>query len=101
MESGSNEKGSWIKFSDGTLLEWGYFDFATEYSGENPISFPLAFMSMPLVYIQNYGAHYGNDAYFAIYQIKEVTTTYFKSLNYDQYYPFAFGKAWLAIGKWK
>lgn len=112
IESGSNERGSWIKYSNGTLICYGEFEkfcntWTTansiyECAVENPLTFPFEFIERPMsVQLANTG---DQDKYRAcwiqklMYSKTGITRLLLgKSSNYSDNFRFSY----FAIGKWK
>lgn len=111
IESGSNDNGSYIKFADGTLLQYGVFDtnerdFTTEFGSvfyNNSyfgINFPLEFINVPIITVnEELGGYLGGNILgglptksnfrVCLYTAKSATLTR-NAIIY-----------WQAIGKWK
>lgn len=112
VESGSNSKGYWIKYADGTMIQGGTFTFegATNiplpYGGNRSngitVSFPLSFVATPKSLIATSGSDTNDIGYvtnnsqltkssFAGFwwTINANNTTLVHTIN------------WLAIGRWK
>ena len=54
VQSGSNEHGSWVKFSDGTIIQSGIIGSAssTTYYTNPPVTFPIPFTDKNSIHIQ-------------------------------------------------
>lgn len=73
VESGSNANGSWVKFADGTMIQYGTYDtgltdFTTEFgsvfynNSYFAINFPLEFIGVPSIVInQELGGYLGGS----------------------------------------
>ena len=119
MESGSNEKGSWLKFPDGTMIQYGYLPgelSSTKYYF--PIDLPQKFVDNNyIVFRQSVGLHTDNNAPLSLYQVLrskangEMYNTkekFYLSLVYSNptvcytgNTPIYEGDYWLVIGRWK
>lgn len=112
FESGSNSNGNYIKFNDGTLIQWGTVtkniavttlsSSTNWYYGDGyVVNFPISFIN------NNYYANVNNDnaglISLMVYSTTAKTTSSFEfnlscnievtSRNYDF--------SWIAIGRWK
>lgn len=107
IESGSNNNGSWIKYSDGTMICYRKIEktvaitntYGTLYKGIfEDINFPQSFVSTPYCLAQNNGANH-----IIIGQCQDVSTT--KIGNLEIWSPIATTTyvipVIIAIGKWK
>lgn len=110
-ESGSNANGSWVKYADGTMIQYGTYDtgltdFTTEFGSVfynqsySTIKFPLAFVDVPSIIInQELGGYLGGNtlgglptkANFRVYLYTAMSATLTR--NAIIY--------WQAIGRWK
>ena len=111
IESGSNNNGSWIKYSDGTMIcyaeirrEVNFGQSGNSYTGETTtaISFPQAFIGNPRVTINT--QHDGDYYYCIVYgfirnktSITKITFLRTSSPSAVVNIPFSY----IAIGKWK
>ncbi len=105
VESGSNANGSWVKFSDGTMMQWGRktlqnVEFAQTggiyYSQKQVFSFPQTFIQNPSISISGMtpnmcwignSTSYTEQFTFTVLHSIETTRTVFIE--------------WQAIGRWK
>jgi len=110
-DSGTNPLGSWIRFTDGTMVQWGNYSFtvpalATNVSDTSAItpSYPLSFISKPTItYGMNaaYGEFFGmkvvegsqNLSSFVM-NIRNLGSTSTPSVTLQIF-------SWQATGKWK
>jgi hypothetical protein len=104
---GSNSSGSWIKFSDGTMKQWGDSDTATINSGPASSfyyhayygSFPVPFIAIPNLITAKSRKTYGSIG--SAYQIVPPTTSSWSieasSLNNTE----TASTPWNAFGRWK
>lgn len=111
IESGSNDNGSYIKFADGTMIQWGTYDtgltdFTTEFGSvfynqlNSTINFPLAFVDIPSIVInQEIGGYLGGNTMGGL-----PTKTNFRVYLYTTKSATLTRNAtiyWQAIGRWK
>lgn len=111
VESGSNANGSWVKYADGTMFQYGIYDtgltdFTTQfgsvfYANVNPtIDFPLDFVDVPSIVInQELGGYLGGSTLGGL-----PTKTNFKVYLYIAQSGVLNRNAtiyWQAIGRWK
>lgn len=105
VESGSNENGSWVKFSDGTMIQWGRktlqnVEFAQTggiyYSQRQVFPFPQVFIQNPSISISGttsnicwIGNSTSNTEQFTFNVLHSNETTRTVLIE------------WQAIGKWK
>lgn len=111
VESGSNQYGTWTKYSDGTMVcsseirrEVTFVQSGNSYTGETTtaISFPQAFINNPRVTINT--QHYEDYYYCAVYGfIRNKTSitkiTFFRTNSPGAVVNIPF--SYIAIGKWK
>ena len=111
IESGSNDNGRWIKYSDGTMIcyasvlrEINFYSSGSSYTGEttSKITFPQQFAETPRVTMNT--QHDGDYYYCIVYgflrdktSITKITFLRTSSPNAAVEIPFAY----IAIGKWK
>lgn len=112
VESGSNSTGSWIKFSDGTMICWGYNSYAWQsfelegnvyISNELTLELPQEFKSGTLTNwkvievhtISGSGIYWCTASYFKSDKIAGIRFAKATSGNSDIYFDY------IAIGKWK
>lgn len=111
VESGSNDNGSWVKYADGTMIQWGTYDtgltnFTTEFGSVfynqsySTINFPLAFVDIPSIVInQELGGYLGGNTVGGL-----PTKTNFRVYLYTARSATLTRNAtiyWQAIGRWK
>jgi hypothetical protein len=114
-ESGSNANGRYIKFDDGTMIQWGEKNFtqSVKYawgalyvaSGEPcTVDFPLTFIETPIIIASprttgNASAFFGNYNAIRVYQSSvQYLVQAFRPTESDSV---AFVVHWVAIGRWK
>lgn len=105
QESGSNENGNFIKFSDGTMIQSGTVSCNT--SSYGLITFPSAFSSYNIIMTAN-NIYNGSDELGIIVTTQSDTTTvgviYFRKYENGNLVTVTNTKVaanWIAIGKWK
>lgn len=100
IESGSNNNGYWIKFSEGTLIQYGSTSYEPSESFKQ-VYFPIAFRDVSYYFsvIGNY--NYYVNVCFAISSILKDRINVYPQRGdgtaVNQTQPFL----WFAIGKWK
>lgn len=125
-QSGSNDNGNWIKFADGTLIQYGirdksHYQTIEDYSSKvqglifyrsnlDTITFPLSFVD------SNYTIQatpktdtQGSRSYFVRYTENYATSIQLQLINLDGLfssdtalgYKYLIEVSWLAIGRWK
>lgn len=112
VESGSNANGSYIKYNDGTLIQYGEVSknvTITNYSNSSQwyyddgygITLPLEFINTN--YFINVKALGANAITLNVYGIEKVSTTRanFNLSSKISYSYNNFGFEWFAIGRWK
>lgn len=107
IESGNNANGYYLKFSDGTLEQWGYKDVVTSastvtslrgnfscYRGGAAVTFPTPFLNTSFYpYLTDgYGGALLNGAY-TVYGMNIALETNYASVSHPIF--------WHAIGRWK
>ena len=117
IESGSNENGNWIKYPDGTMIQYG--DVAKDLSGSwtnrtsfsylmlnDTIAFPLSFIAEPYAQVISNDFQVGERSAYIV-SVTNVTETGIGSYSLvtpDESHT-ATNKAinikWQAIGRWK
>ena len=114
-ESGSNANGRYIKFDDGTMIQWGEKNFtqSVKYawgalyvaSGEPcTVDFPLTFIETPIIIASprttgNASAFFGNYNAIRVYQSSvQYLVQAFRPTESDSV---DFVVHWVAIGRWK
>lgn len=110
LESGSNTNGNYIKFSDGTMIEWNTFDdntfvigsgYGSLYQGVKTYTFPVAFIEVPTC-VQCSRAKWGSGASWGTVDGFTKTTITVRAIDVLSR---ASGTnthiSWFAIGKWK
>ncbi len=111
IESGSNANGNYIKFSDGTLIQWNSMtvqdqamssSYGSAYQGSRVITFPVDF------YDTNYSPHCSHFLYGTGASWGSVANKVSKSqmtIRGMDFYSRTTGTnchiSWMAIGKWK
>ena len=112
QESGSNSNGNYIKYADGTLIQWNYIEVTDQaianqygntalYIGSRTITFPIAFVgNTPSVQCSQF--RWGTGGSWGTSGQATLTTA---TLNGYDFYSRATGTTcyigWIAIGKWK
>lgn len=112
IESGSNSNGNWIKYSDGTLIQYGKvtkpIDIKNKSSASNwyyddgyIINFPLAFFDAN--YFADVICATGSLITLNIYSITTFETSYckFNLSSNVEYSNSNYFFRWFAIGRWK
>lgn len=111
IESGSNENGNWIKYSDGTMIcsseisrEVNFVQSGNSYTGEttNTIFFPQDFIGKPRVAINTqHDADYYNCAVYGVIINKTSITKiiFLRTISPSATVEIPF--SYIAIGKWK
>lgn len=108
VESGSNENGEYVKFGDGTMVQWGYISknlpFSSSwgtlyYSDMGYVEYPIEFKNTPYIYFSDDGA--SSTCFIGSTSGGSKS----RSPELDVYRPVT-GSAtvavsWLAIGMWK
>lgn len=114
-ESGSNANGRYIKFDDGTMIQWGEKNFTQSVknawgalyvaSGEPcTVDFPLTFIETPIIIASprttgNASAFFGNYNAIRVYQSSaQYLVQAFRPTESDSV---DFVVHWVAIGRWK
>jgi hypothetical protein len=108
LESGSNTNGNYMKFSDGTLIQWGVVQASANTNYAN-VNYPINFINdyFNLIATQKYtgGSDYGGST-----QIRCITTPQTGTVSAGYIYSvFSDGTSpsfkrninWIAIGRWK
>jgi len=112
IQSGSNSNGHYIKFSDGTLMQWNKFNVTDQaissaygqlYQGTRNITFPIAFVGeLPAVQCSEF--QWGSSASWGG-TVGNGTTLTGSSIRGFDFYSRAVGTrcdiSWIAIGRWK
>lgn len=103
VESVTNDKGTYIKFMDGTLIQYGR-NTGIE-NGNRVVTYPMPFLASPIVScnISNFDSQYVHLA--QVYSIGlttcRVATRYCGSATGNTWFIGANDFEWIAIGKWK
>jgi len=108
VETGSNTNGTWIKFSDGTMIQYGSFITAgnggTDYTGYR--TYPVTFTTKPDYTIGNAWSGYHGAGISSANQIALVnnwTDKFFYAVRFigatSSSYNIVYN--WTAIGRWK
>lgn len=117
-DSGSNANGNYIKFQDGTLIQWGVSSFASgSYSDASykTISFPTSFYDSTykvfptMVYQGTVATNYNLCVHLTPGIVNASSCTIYRRLSYlapdnsgqDNLYAVAEDFHWFAIGRWK
>lgn len=108
-ESGSNENGNWIKYSDGTMICWNHIEvtdqaidttYGSLYQGSRTISFPVAFNSTPSVHCSLF--HWGTSASWGCVVGANTTAATIRGLDISSRATGTICEiSWQAIGRWK
>ena len=105
VESGSNANGSYIKFSDGTMIQSGTVNCNT--SSYGLITFPAAFSSPNVIMIANNIYNQSGELGLILTTQSDTTTTgviYLRKYENGNLVTVTNTKVavnWIAIGKWK
>lgn len=97
------EKDNYIKFQDGTIVQWGRIQSPANSQGYNTITFPIKFVDTN--YILQATPQYASSSFpvFAV-SVQRISTTasyvYFRQSDNISMITGAYAH-WLAIGKWK
>lgn len=94
--SGSNSNGSWVKFPNGTMMQWGITASIANSIVGVPVSFPISWLSPPVVTYIGTANRAGSSE--AGNTSPSVTTEKF---NVAHGYGTAQPVQWFAIGIWK
>ncbi len=112
VETGSNSNGNWIKFDDGTMIQWGKFTrvlalVVTAYlhtigTGVSSFTLPTSFFNTS--YITNMQVHLSIAGNLVGYIGTESASV--NVVNWREQWPYDYGVAgrtyeWYAVGKWK
>lgn len=112
IESGSNSNGNWVKFDDGTMMQWGTvtrdISFSTKsgatnwyYNDAHPVIFPQSFIDTD--YDIDVRARSGNVPTIFVYSVRPNTASqaqFSLTCNIEKSIEdYIFG--WKAIGRWK
>lgn len=101
IESGSNSNGNWVKFNDGTMIEYG-INYGVN-DNYRLITFPIEFKTIEIV-LSTINAY--SEGYIYNSQIYDFNTKNCKAVVLYATINGAWNKgsnqfSWLAIGKWK
>ena len=113
VESGTNQYGNWIKYSDGTMIctrimpmtiscnkQWGSLYYGTN---TDPWNFPQTFIAPPIMSIKCIKT--GNGSFFVgEYTGLEIGNSYFKNIDIirpNSYNDVTVSVHCIAIGRWK
>lgn len=113
IESGTNQYGNWIKYSDGTMIctrtipmtiscnnQWGSLYYGTN---TDPWNFPQSFIAPPIMSIKCIKT--GSGSFFAgEYTGLEIGNSYFKNIDIirpNSYNNIKVSVHCIAIGRWK
>lgn len=109
IQSGSNENGNWVKYSDGTMICWNHIEvtdqaidtaYGSLYLGSRTISFPVAFNSTPSVHCSLF--HWGTSASWGCVASATTTAASIRGLdNFSRATGTICEISWQAIGRWK
>lgn len=105
VESGSNAHGSYIKFSDGTMIQSGTVNCGANSAGL--ITFPSAFSSPNIIMTANNIYNQSSELGLILTTQSDTTTVgviYFRKYENGNLVTVTNTKAgasWIAIGKWK
>jgi len=110
-DSGSNSRGYWIKYNDGTLIQWNSMTvtdqainnaYGSIYQRTRDVIFPISFLNTDGLTVLCGAFLWGTSASWG--SVMSATKTAATLRGYD-YYSRATGTScyisWLAIGKWK
>lgn len=109
IESGSNENGNWVKYSDGTMICWNYMQvtdqaidnaYGSLYQGSRTIYFPVAFNSTPSVHCSLF--HWGTSASWGCVASATTIAAVIRGLDiFSRTTGTICEISWQAIGRWK
>ena len=108
IESGSNDNGSWIKYSDGNLIQRGTAQCSASV-GYADVTFPVAFINTDYTIISNH-KYTSGDGFGGSQQLTNITSpqpysttqAYIYSYLYDgNIATYIRNVQYIAIGKWK
>ena len=109
FESGSNENGSWIKYSDGTMICWNHFittdqaidnQYGSLYQGTRSILFPQTFVEPPAGTCSQF--QLGTGASWGAVMNTSVSSMTLRGFDITSRVAGAKCEiSWTAIGKWK
>lgn len=105
LESGSNAYGKYIKFYDGTLIQYGTITYPASTPDGYTINFPVSFIDSNY-YINASGFYNYTATLVTVFSTKSTTSiklwnTYFDGNNWTRDYPYDNQMDFFAIGKWK
>lgn len=109
IESGSNENGNWVKYSDGTMICWNNIRvtdqaistaYLSMYQGIRTITFPMEFKNVPTVscgqFLWGTSASWGS-----VVSITRTTATLRGMDLVSRELGVVCDISWMAIGRWK
>ena len=101
IESGANDKGNWVKYADGTLLQYGVTDKVTAaagtYTSTNVLDYPVAFAAAPVLTATT--KHHGGWRMLESVQYNTASQYQFQIYNWDSQQDV--WVYWVAIGRWQ
>ena len=101
IESGSNDNGSWIKYSDGTLIQYGINVYDPSSGADyKEVIFPKSFINTSYYFSPSPSYNYYINVVIVIGTIETTRLRVFVQKGneaMDQTQPFR----WFAIGRWK
>lgn len=101
IESGNNDNGSWIKYSDGTMIQYGIDSYSPSSGNDYKIvTFPKSFANTSYFFSPSPTYNYYINVVMVIASIETTSIrVHVQKGNdtMDQVQPFK----WFAIGKWK
>ena len=105
LESGSNAYGKYIKFYDGTLIQYGTITYPASTPDGYTINFPISFIDSNY-YINASGYYNYTATLVTVFSTKSTTSvklwnTYLDGNNWTRDYPYDNQMDFFAIGKWK
>lgn len=108
IESGSNENGNWVKYSDGTMICNGFKEGTTtlydywgqfERTSDITITYPQTFISTPTINLNNEGVNGGPIS--AVIISNNTSSGVAQLLKADGSTDGGYKIHWQAIGRWK
>ena len=109
IDSGSNTYGSYMKFKDGTAIQWGSYSYSnvaiTNRYGNLYYALPTDHITLPIAFINNsYNVQYLlSGSIVGGIQSNSLKTSYFTTRVFcgNTVSEANYSVNWLAIGKWK
>ena len=102
VESGSNENGSWVKFADGTMIQYG--SILNNANGLATVSFPKRFISSDVIVTTSiaYNSYTSNNPVLTlVYPSNSTVGIYSRKSDGSVETNTTVKTNWKAIGRWK